>query len=45
MIEPDGTDSERRRARLLEDFRDLLERLDVDRIEADEASDHAERST
>jgi Arc/MetJ family transcription regulator len=31
-----------RRAQLLEEFRDLLERLDVDRIEADEAHDHAE---
>jgi Arc/MetJ family transcription regulator len=32
-----------RRAQLLEGFRDLLERLDVDRIEADEAHDHAEQ--
>lgn len=30
-----------RRTQLLEDFRDLLGRLDVDRIEADEVHDHA----
>jgi Arc/MetJ family transcription regulator len=32
-----------KRTQLLEGFRDLLERIDVDRIEADEAHDHAER--
>jgi Arc/MetJ family transcription regulator len=30
-----------RRAQLLESFRDLLDRLDVDLIDADEAEDHA----
>lgn len=30
-----------RRARLLESFRDLLDRLDTDLIDADEAFDHA----
>jgi Arc/MetJ family transcription regulator len=33
-----------RRTQLLEEFRDLLDRLDVDRIEADEVHDHAERA-
>jgi Arc/MetJ family transcription regulator len=33
-----------RRAKLLEEFRDLLARLDLDLIEADEAHDHAERA-
>lgn len=33
-----------RRARLLESFRDLLDRLDVGLIEQDEAEDHAERA-
>lgn len=30
-----------RRARLLESFRDLLDRLDTDLVDAEEASDHA----
>jgi Arc/MetJ family transcription regulator len=33
-----------RRAQLLESFRDLLGRLDVDLIDQDEADDHAERA-
>lgn len=30
-----------RRAQLLESFRDLLDRLDLELVEADEAADHA----
>jgi Arc/MetJ family transcription regulator len=33
-----------RRARLVSSFRDLLSRLDVDLIEADEADDHVDRT-